>query len=341
MSQVPLWITERDVVGLADLALAIEAVEEGFRAEAEGRALTMVKTQAAWQGRSLHAIGAVYPGAGLVGTKTWSHTPGGASPLLLLFGSDDGQLRAVIEAFALGQLRTAAVSGVATRRLAPPEAETMAICGTGEQALPQVAAVAAVRRLRSVRVFGRDPDRRRALVDRISGELGLAAAGFADPASAVRGAQVVTLATRATEPFLDASAPDPGTHLNAVGAITLDRAEFEPALLDRCHLVAADSPAQVRLLSREFRERFAGEEDAWDRLIALSRLVGEGGRRPAGADLTLMKAMGVGLADLALGARVHREAVARGAGRALEPPQRAHPTLRVDAANLVTGGLQP
>jgi alanine dehydrogenase len=342
VSGAPLWLTEGDVTALVDLAGAVDAVEEGFREQAEGQARTMVKTQTAWEGGSLHAVGAAYPGAGLVGTKTWAHTGGGACPLLLLFGSDDGQLRAVVEAFALGQMRTAAVSGVATRLLAVREASVMAVCGTGEQALPQVAAVAAVRRLRSVRVFGRDPGRRQELVERISSELGLDATGFADPGQAVRGAEVVTLVTRATTPFLAAAAPDRGAHVNAVGAITLDRAEFEPGLLDRCDLVVADSPTQVRMLSREFKERFRQDEDAWERVMPLSRLAADRQTRPAGADLTLMKAMGVGLADLALGARVYRDALERGAGRVLEPPRRAHPRLRVDPpANLVEGGPQP
>jgi len=57
---------------------------------------------------------------GVVGTKTWAHTEGGANPLLILFDAANGQLMAVIEAFALGQLRTAAISGLATRWLAAP-----------------------------------------------------------------------------------------------------------------------------------------------------------------------------------------------------------------------------
>ncbi|MBO0706146.1 MAG: ornithine cyclodeaminase family protein, partial [Candidatus Dormibacteraeota bacterium] len=155
----PVWITEAEVVELTDLVRAMDAVEQGFVAEGEARAATMVKTQVSWQedgpAHSLHAVGGVLTAAGLVGTKTWAHTHGGANPLLLLFGAEDGQLRAVVEAFALGQLRTAAVSGIATRRLATPDADVLAICGTGSQALPQVAAVAAARQLRHVRVFGR------------------------------------------------------------------------------------------------------------------------------------------------------------------------------------------
>jgi alanine dehydrogenase len=340
MSVAPLWITEAEVAALADLREAIEAVEAAFRQEAAGSARAMVKTQVGWAGGSLHAIGAVDRGAGLAGTKTWAHTSAGASPLLLLFRVDDGGLEAVVEAFALGQLRTAAVSGAATRRLARPDAEVMAICGTGEQALPQVAAVAAVRRLRQVRVWSRDALHRQALAERIRSQLGLEAEPVAAVAEAVRGAQVVTLATRASSPFLAAGMPEPGTHLNAIGAIAPDRMEFEPRLLDRCQVIAADSPEAVRSLSREFRERFGQDEAAWATVRPLSALIAGGGRPPE-ADLTLLKAMGVGLADLALGALVLGHARRQGAGRPLEQPRRAPIRLGpMPATNLVKGGPQ-
>src|SRR2546421_7455626 len=108
------WITEADVASVLDIDTAIAAVRDGLAAEARGEATNMVKTHAAWDGHTLHAIGAVFARAGVVGTKTWAHTSGGASPLLVLFGAEDGRVLAMIEAFALGQLRTASVSGLAT-----------------------------------------------------------------------------------------------------------------------------------------------------------------------------------------------------------------------------------
>ena len=72
-----------------------------------------------WGGHhTLHAIGAVVEGANIVGTKTWAHTAGGATPLVTLWNSDTGKLEAIIEAFALGQMRTGGISGVATARMA-------------------------------------------------------------------------------------------------------------------------------------------------------------------------------------------------------------------------------
>jgi len=143
----PIWITEAEVVRLLDMGEAIAALEKGLALEAQGNARNMVKTHAIWgDGHTLHAVGALFPETGFVGTKTWAHTEGGATPLLILFDSHDGSLAAIIEAFALGQMRTGGISGVATRWMAAEHADDMALIGTGKQALTQLAAVAAVRR---------------------------------------------------------------------------------------------------------------------------------------------------------------------------------------------------
>src|SRR5918911_1600044 len=140
-NQSPLWITEAEVVRMMDINEAIKALEKGLLAEAAGEASNMVKTHVAWDGGStLHAIGATFPKAEFVGTKTWAHTTGGATPLLILFDSETGALKAIVEAFALGQMRTASASGVATQHLAAKDAIEFAIIGTGKQAITQVAA---------------------------------------------------------------------------------------------------------------------------------------------------------------------------------------------------------
>jgi alanine dehydrogenase len=226
----PLWITEADVVAIMDMPRAIEALETGLRAEAQGTAANMTKTHVEWsvhgEHATLHAIGAAFPAAGIVGTKTWAHTPGGATPLLILYDAATGALKAIVEAFALGQLRTGAASGVATRWLAAATADELALIGTGKQSLTQVAAVAAVRRLKRVRVFGRDAGRRARAAARVREELGLDAVEATTVEDAVRGAPIITAVTRAREPFLHASMVSRGAHINAVGAIVPSGAEI-------------------------------------------------------------------------------------------------------------------
>jgi ornithine cyclodeaminase len=326
----PIWITEADVVQLMHLGEAIDALEAGLGLEANGTANNMVKTHAVWGGgHTLHAIGATVEGAGFVGTKTWAHTAGGATPLLILWDSETGRLKAVIEAFAMGQMRTGSMTGLATRWLAGPGAGELAQVGTGKQAMAQVAAVAAVRPLRRVRVYSPTPEKRAAFAKKLS------AKGFdfevivADTVAAcVEGASIVTLVTRAREPFLTASMVAKGAHVNAVGAITPEREEFAQDLFPRVAVAAADSPPAVRRLSKEFMRYYDDGPGDWSAVRPISALIAAGERRPSGADLTLFKAMGMGVSDLSLGMALFQRARAAGKGRPFPHPERAEPRLR-------------
>ena len=328
MMPAGIWISESEVVDLMSLPEAIAALRAGLTEEAGGGAVNMVKTHATWAGGStLHAIGAVFEQRGVVGTKTWAHTAGGASPLLVLMDANTGLVLAVIEAFALGQMRTGGISGVATDLLARDDARTLAIIGAGKQSLAQVAAVAAVRELTRVSVWSPTASRREALAAQIRDVLGIDAEAAVSLEAAVDGADVVTLATRARAPFLDADVLARGVHVNAIGAITPERAEFAPGMLARADVVAADSPSQVRRLSREFIEWYRDDEDGWSAVTPLSRLVATGQGRPASADLTLFKAMGIGISDLALGIAIYHAARQAGIGRPLPEIARKRPRL--------------
>lgn len=335
--EAALWIGEQDVATVLDMAEAIAALEDALQAEAAGAARNMVKTHVTWgEGDTLHAIGAAWPASGFAGAKTWAHTHGGAAPVVTLFDGETGALRAVIEAFALGQLRTGGISGVATRRLATRDASTLGIVGSGKQALAQVAAVAAVRPLQRVRVFSPNAERRAAFAARVAEELGIPAEAAPSIAAAVDGASIITLVTRATMPFLSSGMVGWGAHVNAVGAIVPERAEFEPDLLGRCAAVVADSVPQAERLSREFIEYYGGRGGA--EVEPLSALVARRGERPQGADLTLFKAMGMGISDLALAVCCYRQAIERGLGQRLPRPVKAELRYRTRNAISMPGG---
>ncbi len=323
-----LWLSEDEVVSLMDMGEAIAALEKGLLAEAQGQAQNMVKTHVAWNGSTLHAIGAAFPRAGFVGTKTWAHTEGGATPLVILFDSQTGNLKAVIEAFALGQLRTGAASGVATRCLAVRDAGEFAIIGTGKQALAQVAAVVAVRPIRSIRVFGRHKDRRSNFVSRTRQEFNLEVVEAASIREAVQGAQIITTATRATEPFLTAEMISRGAHINSIGAIVATRAEVAADVLARCDQVVVDSQPQARKLSRELMEYYGSGDDHWEQVASLANVVADRKERSATSDLTLFKSLGMGISDLSLGMELYRKAVEQGVGRPLPQPEKAVPRLQ-------------
>lgn len=330
MSVDPLWVTEAEVVSLMHLGEAIDALEQGLRLEASGDARNMTKTQVVWGGgHTLHAIGATFEGAGFIGTKTWGHTAGGATPLLVLWDSETGALKAVIEAFALGQMRTGGIAGLATSWLSRKDADELAIIGTGKQAITQVAAVAAVRRLRRVRVFSPTPANRDAFAEKLT------KAGFGFEVSTVDSVEaatadtpIVTTVTRAREPFLKSEMLAPGTHINAVGAISPEREELAQDVFPRCGMVAADTVPAVRELARELVRYYGDGVDRWSEVRPISELVAAGIRRPEGCDLTLFKAMGMGISDLSLGIEIFKRAEQAGKSRAFPHPVKVTPRLR-------------
>ena len=349
MPDPTMWISEADVASVLDLPGAVAVLADGFAAEAAGSAVPMDKTMASFEapgsgghGRgghgTLHALGAA--AGSLAGAKVWAHTPGGADPLLVLFDSAAGRIVAAVEAFALGQLRTAATAGLATDRLARPDAGCLAIIGTGKQALPQVAAVAAVRPIRQVRAFSPNAERREAFAARVREQLGLRCTAAASAAEAVNGADVVTLVTRATEPVLTAAMVRPGMHVNAVGAIDLARREFEPAILRRATVVT-DSPGQARRLSAELREFFGdGAGAGWHQVRSLGDVVRGGpGRRDPG-QITVFKGMGSGIADVAIGAAVLARVTEAGRGTPVARVGRAAPALTAPITAPTAKGIQ-
>jgi ornithine cyclodeaminase len=323
-----LWITEADVVRLLSMSEALDAMTAGLVEEAANNALNMGKTHVAWPGGTLHALGAVFQRDGLIATKTWGHTEGGATPLLLIWSTADGQLLAIVEAFALGQLRTGSMTGAATRLMSAPDATRLAMIGAGKQALAQVAGVAAARGLRAVTVFSPTAANRERLAARLRDQMPSIEVTAAESLDqAVDGADIVTLATRATAPFLGVEQLARGVHVNAVGAITPERREVEVDVVRAAALVTVDEPGAVRRLSAEFRDAFGTDEAGWSNVMPISTLAAGAAVRPTNPRLTLFKAMGMGVADLALGRIVLEKARALNIGRPFEAPVRVAPRL--------------
>jgi ornithine cyclodeaminase len=330
MSASVLWLSEQDVVSLVTLDDAIVALE---RAVAADGAFNLPKALGGYDdGSSMHSLGSAAPVLGVAGYKNWVHTKRGATALFVMFDSRNGSVRAVIEAGALGQLRTSAMTGLGTRWMAPEDVDDLALVGTGLQALTQVAAVNAVRPLKSIRVFSPTPEKRRAFVETLRARFSAEVREADSVAAATDGAPLVTLVTRAREPFLSASMLARGAHLNAVGAILPGNAEFHQDVFERVSAIVVDDVPNAQKASRELIDRFGGER-GWTSLRTIGSVVA-GGRnlRDASTDVTLFKSMGMGLSDLAVAMMAYERARERGLGRELPGPVRAIPTWKGDRA---------
>lgn len=316
-----LWLSEADVVASVSLNQAIEAVRRTYLRLADGAIVAMPKSLATRDGGTLHVTGAVASDCGIAVAKTWVHTAGGATPILLAWDADSGRLRAVIEAFALGQLRSSAVSGVATDALAAKCCEIAGVLGAGRQAEGQIAAVAAVRPVREIRIYSPTPERRDALAARVGERSGLTVRAVATATEALCAASVVVTVTRAREPVVLRPMLADGAHINAVGAISPERAELDPAVVRAASHIVADDPVAVREMApREIS--FANAPH----VLSLARVLAQGTSRADG-DLTVFKAVGSGVSDLAIAELVIDRAQAVGLGRRMPLPVRTPPQI--------------
>ncbi|HYE51859.1 MAG TPA: ornithine cyclodeaminase family protein [Azospirillaceae bacterium] len=226
--------------------------------------------------------------------------------LMALFDGESGALLALLEAGALTALRTAAASGLATRVLARRDADVLAVLGTGEQAAAHVAAMAAVRPLREVRVWGRSAEKAAAFLGRIDLP-GVASRAVADARDAVAGADIVCTTTRATAPILRGAWLTPGTHLNLVGSSFADAAEVDVEAVTRArffvdHRAAALSQAGEFLAAK----RAGAVDDGWIRAEIGEVLDGRAPGREGDADITLYKSLGTAAQDLCVAEEIRR-----------------------------------
>lgn len=320
---MPLYLTEDDVGRLLTMDDCLKAVETALRDLAEGRAVNRPRSRAALPGAMLHALPSASSTLARMAAKVYATSPGGAHFVVLLFDARTSEVLAVIEADRLGQMRTGAVSGVATRHMSRPDAATLGILGTGWQARSQVAAIARVRRLRAVRAFGRDRRRLADFCAAATAEIGVEVMPAADAESAVRDADVVVTATSAATPVLSGRWLAPGTHLNAVGSNRADRREIDSDAVTRATLIVCDSIEQARMEAGDLLLAASpgspgapGSPAPLERAVELADIVA--GRRPGRRtpqDITLFKSLGLGIEDLAAASVVYDRALAAGAGR--------------------------
>ena len=314
-----LLIREKDVVRLLPVRDAIAAVEAALREHADGRALCAPRVRVRLPSGLLHSMSAALPAQDVCGLKAYTATPSGARFVVLLFTANEGNLLAIVEANRLGQIRTGAASGVATRLLARHDAKILALLGAGFQAETQLEAIAAVRALAEVRVWSRTPERAGAFCERMGPHLGLALRPAASASEACRGADLIVTATSAREPVLKGEWLDPGVHVNAVGSNQPRRRELDGEAVGRCDVIATDLQEQARLESGDLIEAAAEGRLDWGRVGELGAiLTGRAAGRTSPAERTLFKSNGIALEDVAAAALVHRRADGAGIGEKVD-----------------------
>lgn len=311
-----LFINEDQVGGLLSMEEALRAVEQAFSGLGKRQAVNIPRTRVRLPGHTLHVMSGGLPALNLTGLKAYTTTRSGAKFVVLLFREDTGEPLAAIEADRLGQMRTGAASGVATKYMAREDASSVGVIGTGWQARSQLAAVSGVRAVTSVKAFGRDRSRREAYCREMSEVLGVPVQPADTARACVEEVDVVITITSAAQPVLEGAWLAPGTHVNAAGSNALVRSEIDAETVRRARVVAVDSREQAKVECGDLLEPVEKGILHWDRVHELADVVaGHVPGRIEPADITLFESQGLAVEDVAVAAVIYERAKAEGVGQ--------------------------
>jgi alanine dehydrogenase len=312
-----LVLRETDVRRVLKMPDTIEVLDRSFQQLATGEALNTPRSRIVLPGQRgvLHVLTAAAPLQGALGYKAYTAFREGVRFSVMLYSSDDGRLLAMIEADWLGQMRTGAASGLATRYMARAEANFVGIIGTGSQARTQLMAICAVRQVRTVRAFGRDTDRLHRFCAEMAERLSVEVRPANSAEEAVREAEIVVTATTAREPVVPGAWLQLGTHVNVMGSNWANRREVDSEAVGRAAIVAVDDLEQARLEAGDLIIAAASGHFSLDRAVPLASIVaGTASGRGTPEDITLFKSLGIGLEDVTVAKHVYELARQQGLG---------------------------
>lgn len=293
----------RSAVPIADL---LDAVEAAYRDVATGRDRSPLRSHVALDGGDLLLMPGVRDGGGGATVKLVTIVPDNVArglptlhALVVWLDAATGAPLALMDGATITAMRTGAASGVATRLLARPDSETLAVFGAGGQAEWQIRAVLAARPIRRVVVHARSPEARSAFAARMTDALGVAVEPVDSAERAVREADVVCCATTSSEPVFDAAWLRPGTHVNGIGAFRLGMVELPPELFARAGLVAVDSRTAAMAEAGDVVAAIERGLVAEKELVELGTIGREWVESREPDEITAFKSVGLAIQDVA------------------------------------------
>ena len=323
-----LIVNQSEVARLLPMEACMEAMAEALRSLGRGESVLPLRQVIMLPDKvgAFATMPAYLASPAAVGLKSITVFPGNHGTELdshqgavLLFETTRGSLLAVMDASSITAIRTAAVSGVATRLLARANAGDLAVLGTGVQALKHVEAMSHARRLRRVRAWSRSPEHVRAFTQRAERSLGLRVEPAASAREAVDGADIVCTVTSSREPVLKGEWLSPGAHVNAVGASLPSARELDTPAVARARFFVDRRESALSEAGDFLMPRREGAVDVDHIRGELGELLlGSCRGRQSEDDITVFKSLGLAVEDVAAARLIYDNALAAGAGTRVE-----------------------
>jgi ornithine cyclodeaminase/alanine dehydrogenase-like protein (mu-crystallin family) len=313
-----LYLSDQEVAQLLPMDECIDVLDQAFAHAGAGKVDNRPRNRIRMPGGFFHFMVASNEGHGVFGYKAYPSFAGGAKMIVMLYDYETGALLSCMEGGRLGQIRTGAATGLATKYMAKQDAATVAVIGSGFQARTQLEAVCAVRDIKGVKVFSRKEERRTAFAERSSESLKVDVKAVESAQECVEGAEVVIVITSAREPALLGEWLSPGAHVNAAGGNHWMRREVDEETVLRSEVIVVDDLDQAKIECGDLMWLEPRGSFRWDMAKELQDVVaGRVNGRPSRESITLFESMGLALEDIAAAHLVYKKAKEQGIGQEL------------------------
>ena len=314
-----LFLRDDEVNACVSMDNMLTAIENMQRRFGQGEAFNLARRKIIAPGGLLAVMGGGLLYDGVLGVKTYTVVKGRYSFHVSLYDAETGGLLCYTQANRLGQLRTGATTGVATKYLAKEDSATVGIIGTGNQALTQLEAIKKVRDIKRVKAFSRTPERREAFARAAADALDIEVSAADSAEAAVRDTDLVVCIAATMEPVVQGEWLSGGCTLIAAGPTTWRAREVDDAALTKASRLIIDSVEQAPGESGDLASAVDRGLLQWSQLEELRHIVaGKAGGRVNRDEVIYAKLQGTGVADVAAAKLAYDNARKSGAGTELD-----------------------
>jgi len=297
-----MYIKEKTVQEILDVRTTVDLLEEAMKSLSTGKGFNSPRKRlpTSYSGGNLHFMAASWPEKGIAGHKSYVVTKGKATFVVLLYSTEGEGLLAIIEANLLGQIRTGAASGLASKYLANTNSKKLAIIGSGFQALTQIEAINSQFNLEQINVYSKTKENRENFSNKMSKKLNIEVKPFDSSEEATEDCDIISLITNSSIPVITEKQINSGIHINAAGGNSWLRSEISSNALNKFDFVSCDDLEQAKTECKELMEATEKGIISWNNVNELSSVIdGKITGRKKYQDITLYESLGIAMQDIA------------------------------------------
>ena len=240
-----LYITESEVNKIINIKLALNSVEEAFQMMAKGEAVNKPRERLPLGSTSMNYMSAGIDTDNITGLKVYVPNSGGTKFYVHIMNAETGEMISIIEANTLGQYRTGAASGIASKFLANSNSKNVLLVGSGFQSFTQALALDEIFNLDEIFVYSRSKENRMNFIDRYQSKINSKLTQV-DDINKIYDIDIINIITNSKSPVINEVLVDKGTHINAAGSNHSLRRELDTKTILKADYIFVDDLDQAR-----------------------------------------------------------------------------------------------